>query len=150
MTPSAPWLSHYDADVPATLAPYPPRTLLDYLSDSARERPEDPAILFKGATLTCADLERLSNKCAAAFHSMGVKRGDRVALLLPNCPQFFIAQFAAWKLGAIVAPFNPIYTEHELEPPLREHGIETIVTLTRFYQRVKRIQSRTAITRVRR
>ena len=148
MNRSAPWLSHYDADVPATLAPYPDRTLLDYLADSARERPEDPAILFKGATLTFAELERLSDRCAMAFRSIGVKRGDRVGLLLPNCPQFFIAQFAAWRLGAIVAPFNPIYTEHELEPRLREHGIETIVTLTRFYSRVKRIQSRTAITRI--
>jgi long-chain acyl-CoA synthetase len=148
MNPSAPWLSHYDANVSATLAPYPRRTLLDYLSDSARERPHDPAILFKGGTLTYGDLAHLSNRCAGALHSIGVTRGDRVALLLPNCPQFFIAQFGVWKLGGIVAPFNPIYTEHELEPPLREHGIGTIVTLTRFYRRVKRIQHRTAITRV--
>ena len=55
-----------------------------------------------------------------------IARGDRVGLLLPNCPQFFIAQFGAWKIGAIVAPLNPIYTEHELEGPLREHGIETV------------------------
>jgi long-chain acyl-CoA synthetase len=67
---------------------------------------------------------------------------------LPNCPQFFIAEFGAWKIGAIVAPLNPIYTEHELEGPLREHGIETIVTLTRFYERVKRVQPRTPLKRV--
>jgi long-chain acyl-CoA synthetase len=144
----APWLSHYDAGVPPTLAPYPDRTLVDYLSESARERPADPALLFKGATLTYGELERLSDAGAVALRTLGVRRGDRVALLLPNCPQFFIAEFAAWKLGAIVAPFNPIYTEHELEPLLREHGVETIITLTRFYQRVKRIQTRTAITRV--
>ena len=87
--------------------------------------------------MTYGELERLSDACAAAFAALGVRRGDRVGLLLPNCPQFFIAQFGAWKLGAIVAPLNPIYTEHELEGPLREHGIETIVTLTRFYARVK-------------
>ena len=71
-----------------------------------------------------------------------------MALLLPNCPQFQIAQFGAWKIGAIVAPLNPIYTEHELEGPLREHGIETMVTLTRFYPRVKQVQPRTPIRRV--
>ena len=90
----------------------------------------------------------MSDACASAFHTLGVKRGDRIALLLPNCPQFSIAQFAAWKLGAIVTPLNPIYTEHELEGPLREHGVETIVTLTRFYHRVKRVQPRTPVRRV--
>ncbi len=144
----APWLAHYDAGVPASLEPYPPRTLIEYLADAARTRPNAPALLFKGATITYAELDRFSDACAAAFASIGVKRGDRVALLLPNCPQFFIAEFGAWKLGAIVAPLNPIYTEHELEGPLREHGIETIVTLTRFYPRVKHVQPRTPLRRV--
>ena len=148
MPPTAPWLAHYDAGVPQTLAPYADRTLLDYLTDAARTRPTDAALLFKGATITTAALEDLSDALASAFQTLGIGRGDRVALLLPNCPQFFIAQFAAWKIGAIVAPLNPIYTEHELEWPLLEHGIETIVTLTRFYQRVKRVQPRTALKRV--
>lgn len=148
MAASAPWLAHYDPDVPPTLAPYPDRTLVDYLSGWATERSRHPALLFKGSTLTYGDLERLSDACAAAFQRLGIKRGDRVALLLPNCPQFFIAQFGAWKLGAVVAPLNPIYTEHELEDPVRDHGIETIVTLTRFYRRVKNIQRRTALRHV--
>jgi long-chain acyl-CoA synthetase len=148
MSTAAPWLAHYDPDVPATLAPYPARTLVDYLADAARNQPDQPALLFKGATMTYGELERLSDACAAAFAALGVRRGDRVALLLPNCPQFFIAEFGAWKLGAIVAPLNPIYTEHELEGPLRDHGIETIVTLTRFYQRVKNVQPRTGLRRV--
>src|SRR5256885_199493 len=76
------------------------------------------------------------------------ERSDRVGLLLPNCPQFFIAQFGAWKLGAIVAPLNPIYTEAELEGPLRDHGVETVVALTRFYPRVKRVQPHTPVRRV--
>jgi long-chain acyl-CoA synthetase len=145
---SAPWLAHYDPGVPATLAPYPNRTLTDYLSDAARDRPGAPALLFKGAVMSFAELERLSDACAAAFAALGVRRGDRVALLLPNCPQFLVAEFGAWKIGGIVAPLNPIYTEHELEGPLRDHGIETIVTLTRFYDRVKRVQPRTGLKRV--
>jgi long-chain acyl-CoA synthetase len=145
---AAPWLAHYDEGVPATLAPYPNRTLVDYLADAARDRPKQAALLFKGATITYSELDRLSDDCAAAFAALGVKRGDRVALLLPNCPQFFIAEFGAWKLGAIVAPLNPTYTEHELEGPLVESGIETIVTLSRFYDRVKRVQKRTPLRRV--
>lgn len=148
MNPAAPWLAHYDPGVPATLTPYPERTLLDYLADAAREHPGQPALLFKGATVTYAALEGLSDACAAAFRTLGVQRGDRVALMLPNCPQFLIAEFGAWKLGAIVAPLNPTYTEHELEGPIREHGIETIVTMTRFYQRVKHVQGRTGLRRV--
>src|SRR3954470_11859622 len=141
-------MSPYDAGVPSTLAPYPDRTLLDYLADRAREQPRLPALLFKGASISWSQLAQLSDACASAFHALGIRRGDRIALLLPNCPQFSIAQFAAWKLGAIVAPLNPTYTEHELEGPLREHGVETIVTLTRFYDRVKRVQPRTPVKRV--
>ncbi|PYR04328.1 MAG: AMP-dependent synthetase, partial [Acidobacteria bacterium] len=144
----APWFAHYDEGVPRTLAPYPNRTLIDYLADWSRDHPNQPALLFKGAAIGYGALDRLSDACAAAFASLGVKRGDRVALLLPNCPQFQIAQFGAWKIGAIVAPLNPIYTERELEGPLREHGIETMVTLTRFYRRVKQVQPRTPIRRV--
>src|SRR5450432_411633 len=148
MTAATPWLAHYDEGVPSTLAPYPNRTLVDFLAAAARERPRQVAILYKGATITYGELERLSDACAAAFQSLGVKRGDRVALLLPNCPQFLVAQFGAWKLGAIVAPLNPTYTDRELEPPLREHGVETIVTLTRFYAQVKRIQRQAGVRRV--
>src|SRR5919197_6223787 len=148
MSSTTPWLAHYDEHVPATLEPYPRRTLVDYLADAARDRPTDRALLFKGRTITYGELDRLSDACAAAFQALGVKRGDRVALLLPNCPQFSIAQFGAWKIGAIVAPLNPIYTEHELEGPLREYDIETIVTLTRFYPRVKRLQPGTPLRRV--
>jgi long-chain acyl-CoA synthetase len=148
MSAAAPWLAHYDPGVPATLAPYPDRSLVDYLADAARDSANDPAVQFKGATLSFADLERLSDACASAFVALGIKRGERIALLLPNCPQFLIAQYGAWKIGAIVAPLNPIYTESELEGPLREHGVETIVTLTRFYQRIKSIQKRTPLRRI--
>jgi long-chain acyl-CoA synthetase len=148
MSTTAPWLAHYDPGVPATLAPYPNRTLVDYVADAARNQPNSPALLFKGAKVTYGELDRLSDTCAAAFAALGIRRGDRVGLLLPNCPQFFIAQFGAWKLGAIVAPLNPVYTEHELEGPLRDHGIETVVTLTRFYQRVKHVQPKAGVRRV--
>ena len=143
-----PWHTHYDAGVPASLAPYPSRTLLDYLADHARDRPLWPALLFKGARMSYRRLHELSDACAAAFYAIGVRRGDRVALLLPNCPQFFVAELAAWKIGAVVVPLNPTYTERELEGPLVEHRVETVVALTRFYERVKRVQPRTPVVRV--
>src|SRR5262245_46317412 len=102
-----PWLAHYDEGVPATLAPYAERTLVDYLDDAARNRPGQAARLFKGSTLTYAELDRLSDAFAVALRTIGVAAQDRVALLLPNCPQFFIVQVAVWKIGAILAPLNP-------------------------------------------
>jgi long-chain acyl-CoA synthetase len=147
-TARAPWLAHYDRGVPATLAPYPNRTILDYVADLASTRPRAAALLFKGATMSWATLERESSAFAAALETLGVRRGDRIGLLLPNCPQFFVAELGAWKVGAIVCPLNPIYTEHELEGPLRDHDIRTVVTLTRFYERVQRIRSKTPVERV--
>ena len=143
-----PWLKHYDQGVPSTLSPYPERTLVDYISDAAREQPDHPALLFKGSRVTYGELERLSDAFAASLAERGVKKGDRVALLLPNCPQFIIAELGVWKAGATVVPLNPIYTEHELEGPLVNCDPETIVTLTLFYNRVKSIQPKTKLKRV--
>jgi long-chain acyl-CoA synthetase len=116
-----PWIEHYDEGVPPSLA-YPPGTLVDVLRATAAERPAHPALLFKGTTLTYRNLDRLSTAFAAALAADGVRKGDRVGLLLPNCPQFLIAQFGIWKAGGIVVALNPIYTERELELPLKETG----------------------------
>jgi long-chain acyl-CoA synthetase len=148
MPSQTPWLAHYDAEVPKSLKPYPARTLLDYVSEAARDHPDARALLFKGAAMSFSTLEQESTAFAASLAALGVKRGDRVGLVLPNCPQFFVAELGAWKLGAIVAPLNPIYTEQELEGAIRENGVETIVVLTRFYERIKRLQPRTPVRRV--
>ena len=142
------WLRHYDQGVPDTLSPYPERTLLDDLAEAVAERPDAPALLFKGRTVTHGELDRLSDAFAAALAGLGVAQGDRVALLLPNCPQFLIGELGAWKAGAILVPLNPIYTEQELEGALRRTGAETILVLTPFYRRIKAVQPRTALTRV--
>ena len=142
------WLEHYDEGMPATLGPYPERTLLDYLADAAAEHPGRPALLFKGRTVTHGELQRLSDVFAAALAALGVAKGDRVALLLPNCPQFLICELGAWKAGAIVVPLNPISTEPELAGGLVRTGAETIVVLTPLYGRVKAVQPRTALRRV--
>ena len=143
-----PWLSHYDAGVPETLEPYPERTLLDYLSDVTRDHPDHAILIFKGRRMSAAELDRESNAFAAALAALGVKKGDRVALALPNCPQFLVAQYGAWKAGAIVCPFNPTYTQREMTDALTTTGAETVVVLNRFYGQVKAVQSRTDVRRV--
>src|SRR5687767_13761213 len=98
--------------------------------------------------MTYGELDALSNAFAASLAELGVRKGDRVALLLPNSPQFFVAEFGAWKAGAIVVALNPIYSERELEAALLSFGAETVITLTLFYNRVKAAQPRTSVRRV--
>ena len=82
------WLKHNDSGVPHTLRPYPERTLVDVIGDAARQRPDHPSLYFQGARLSCAQVEALSNALAAALVALGVQKGDRVALFMPNCPQW--------------------------------------------------------------
>jgi long-chain acyl-CoA synthetase len=145
---AAPWTRHYDPEVPPSLAPYPAKTLVDYVRESANERPDAPAIFFKGITLSNGDLDRLSDRFAASLVAAGLRKGDRVALILPNCPQFLIAEIGAWKAGATVLPLNPLYTGGELRQPLTSAGVEIVVTLTPFYARLKDIQRDTCVKRI--
>ena len=142
------WLANYDDGVPATLQPYPDRSLCDFLAETAATHPDRPALLFNGAKVSWGQLERLSDSFAAALLGLGVRRGDRVALCLPNCPQFLIAEFGIWKAGAIAAPFNPTYSDREMEDALNATGAETVVVLNRFYERLKAIQPRTSVRRL--
>ena len=86
------WLKHYEAGVPHTLEPYPEQTLLDMVSEAARQRPEHPALLFMGAQMSYGELERLSDVLAAALVAQGVEKGDRVALLPLRLPAFIPAE----------------------------------------------------------
>ena len=140
-----PWHARYDAGVRPTLAPYPDRTLLDYLADAVRERPDHTALIFKGRAMSCAELDRLSSAFAASLAARGVRRGDRIALVLPNAPQFLIAELGAWKAGAVVVPLNPMYTEGELQDALARTGAEIVVALTPFVPRVKACQPNTRV-----
>lgn len=143
-----PWLKHYDAGVPATLHPYPPITLVDFVAETARLRPHHPALIFKGQRISYSELEWRSNALAAALVAQGVKKGDRVAIIMPNCPQFVIAEFAIWKAGGIVAPVNPLYTGPELEHALNECGAETAIVLTLYYDKAKALQAKTQLKRI--
>jgi long-chain acyl-CoA synthetase len=143
-----PWFKNYEPGLARTLKPYPNKTLFQLVAETAVERPRHTALIFKGRRMSYAELDRLSNDFGNALVALGVKKGDRVALLLPNSPQAVIAQLGAWKAGAIVAPMNPLYTERELEHALNEITAETVVVLNPFYAKVKSLQSRTSVKRV--
>jgi long-chain acyl-CoA synthetase len=142
--PERPWLAHYDPDVPPSI-PYEDGTLLDVLRRHVTDRPEAAALIFKGRRLSWRTLDRLSDALAAGLRSLGIRPADRVALILPTCPQWVIAQLAVWKAGAVVVALNPIYTEHELAGMLRASGARMAVAMTRVYDRVKAVQPQTAI-----
>lgn len=143
-----PWLTRYDRGVPPSLAPYPDRTILDFIHDTATERPDHPAVIFRGARLSYRALERASDAFAAALVGLGVRRGDHVALVLPNCPQFLVAEVGIWKAGAVVCPINPMYTERELREALGQAEVSMTVVLTPFYGRVRAALPATRIGRV--
>lgn len=143
-----PWLKNYDKGVPATLQPYPKKTLIDVVRETASQRPKQPALLFKGATISYSKLDELSDALANALIAQGVKKGERVAIVMPNIPQFVIAEFAIWKAGAIAACINPVYTEYEMQHALNECGAETAIVMTLFYNKVKSLQGKTKVKRV--
>jgi long-chain acyl-CoA synthetase len=144
----AAWRRNYDEGVPRTLAPYPELTLLDYLRQNAAQWPDRPALFFKGATTTYDELERASDKFASGLIELGIERGDRVAIALPNIPQFIIAETGIWKAGAIACPVNPTYTDRELEDAFHATGARIGVVLNRFYEKVKAVQPRTKLERL--
>ena len=143
-----PWLKQYDKGVPHTLRPYTRCTLVDIVSNTVRQRPDHPAMFFKGAWISYSELDKFSNALATALVNIGIQKGDRVALLLPNSPQAIIGEFGIWKAGGIAVPMNPLYTEHELEFALNECGAETAIVLTPYYPKVKSIQPRTRLKRI--
>src|SRR5215203_4682202 len=146
--PNRPWLAHYDSDVPHSLEPYPDKTLVDFLDDLATKHGDRTALLFKGSTVSYQQLSAASTAFAAALIALGVRPGDRVALLLPNCPQFMVCEFGIWKAGGVVVALNPTYSERELEQVLDSMRVNAAVVLTPFYERLARVQGRTGVRHV--
>lgn len=149
------WLRSYDEGVPATLD-YPSVALHALLDETARRHPDAVATIFGGvvggrlldAKMTYGELSRLADRFAAGLQSLGVAKGDRVALMLPNCPQFVIAFYGALRAGAVIVPVNPLYTPPELRGQLADSGAETLVVLSRLYPVAREALAGTAVKRV--
>ncbi len=150
-----PWLRFYEPGVPATLT-YPDVPLHAFLDESARKHPDVVATIFGApvgtrlldAKLTYRELNVLADRFAAGLQSLGVAPGDRVAIMLPNCPQFVVAFYGALKAGATVVPTNPLYTGPELAHQLADAGATVLVVLSRLYPLAKSVVDQTQLKHV--
>lgn len=142
-----PWVSQYDNGVPSGCT-YPAFTLPELLQRSADRFPDSPALVFYGARITFSELNDLVIRFACALSELGVRRGDRLAIMLPNVPQAIIGYYGALKAGATIVQTNPLYLQGELETQLRDSGAETILALDLFYPRILPIYQRTALKRI--
>ncbi len=143
-----PWFKHYDKGVPHSLAPYPEHPLHTFLENSARDFPNHTAVLFKGHRVTYRELNEATDRLAAALAALGVKKGDRVVIFMPNSAQFVISYYAILKAGGIVVATNPLYSPREMEHQFNDCGAEIALVMSNFYNRVKEVQPKTPLKRL--
>jgi long-chain acyl-CoA synthetase len=142
-----PWERHYDYWVRAHMT-YPGRPLGDILAITAVHRPEKVATHFLGAELTFLDLKRRADALAASLAGMGIGKGDRVAIMLPNCPQYIIAAFAILQLGAVIVNVNPSYTEREFLVIAADSTPRALITLDALAPMAQKVRAQTTIERI--
>ncbi|WP_202080346.1 AMP-binding protein [Caldalkalibacillus salinus] len=142
-----PWSEHY----PPQIQPhydYPNVSLPTFLKEATKKYPQHIALQFLGKTLTYQELYDLSCQFSNALTLNGVKKGDRVAIMLPNCPQAVIGYYGALMAGAIVVQTNPLYTERELEYQLNDAGAKVLLSLDIIYKRIEKIMHQTPLEKV--
>jgi len=128
---------------------YPEDVIIpDLLKRASQKWPNKVATIFSGSTITFGEYEEAASRFATALADMGIQKGDRVAVDLPNCPQFIIAYYGILKLGAIYTPCNPMLSEVELEYQLKDSGAEAIVALDLIAPRVEKVREKTMLKRV--
>ena len=142
-----PWLERYDDDVPQNID-YPKVPLFHFLEESARKCPDAPCTIFKGAKITYREMNDITDSLAAGLAKLGVEKGDRVGIFIPNTPQFVMAYFAALKIGAVVVATNPMYSPREIEHQANDSGMEVMIVMSNFYGRIKEVQPKTKIRTV--
>ena len=142
-----PWLAHYDEGVPKHIV-FPKEPLHHFLEQSAKKYPDNPCTIFKGAVITYKEMDEISDRLAAALAYMGVKKGDRVGIFMPNTPQFVMAYFGILKAGGVVVATNPLYTPAEIERQASDAGIEVMFVMTNFYKTIKAAQPNTKIKKL--
>ncbi|HML20122.1 MAG TPA: long-chain fatty acid--CoA ligase [Aggregatilinea sp.] len=152
-----PWLEHYDPGVPKSLDPYPNYALQEFLIQSAVQFGDAPATLTSAhlpligrvdTTINYRDLNAMTDALAAALVDMGLQKGDRVALIMPNCVQFVTAFYATLKAGGVVVALNPTYPPKRLAEQLNDCGAEFAVVLSLFYNNLKQIQGETGVKHI--
>ncbi|MFD0711926.1 long-chain fatty acid--CoA ligase [Paenibacillus sp. GCM10027626] len=134
-----PWHRFYPEEVSPDIE-IPDETVPDLLRQAAAKYPEHIALTFFGKKLTYRKLLADANRMAAALQGLGIQEGERVAIMLPNCPQMVITYFGALMAGAIVVMTNPLYVERELEHQLKDSGAAAIITLDALYPRLAKVR----------
>ncbi|KHG66213.1 long-chain fatty acid--CoA ligase [Thermus sp. 2.9] len=142
-----PWLAHYDPGVPAEID-VPPIPLWRFLEESAKRFPQNVALEFLGKTLTYGETWDLARRFAQGLKDLGVKPGERVAIMLPNSPQFVLAFFGTLLAGGVGVNVNPLYTPRELRHQLSDAGAETLVILDHLLPRFLEVEGETPVKRV--
>ncbi|MGE6539477.1 long-chain-fatty-acid--CoA ligase [Bacillus luti] len=142
-----PWLQSYPEEIPATIA-YDIQPLHRYLEKMASRYPEKKALHFLGKDVTFADFHDKVKKFANYLQKLGIEKGDRVAIMLPNCPQSVIGYYGTLLAGGIVVQTNPLYTERELEYQLHDSGAKVILCLDLVFPRVTNVQNATRLEHV--
>ncbi len=139
-----PWLDHYPEERSPHLE-YPNETQFDQLFNAANAAPDSPALIFEDNILTYSELTSLVKRFAAGLQKRGLKKGDRVALMLPNTPHYVIAHHGVLAAGGIVVQVNPLYTPYELEHILADSGAEWMITLglEQFVEKIEEVKPKT-------
>ena len=133
-----PWLAHYPKEIPAALA-YPDQPLSLFLTKAAAKYRDKTAIYFLGKELSYKALHESALKLASYLKKLGIQKGDRVAIMLPNTPQAVISFYGVLYAGAVVVQFNPLYKEREIEYQLKDCGAKIMIVLDLLYPRVQKI-----------
>ena len=147
------WTRFYDPGVPPKLT-IPEITLPDLLDGAAKQWPDKIAVRFfvnpklPSSTMTYRQLQVASQQFATALFQLGVRKGDRVAVMLPNCPQFMVAFYGVLRLGAIAVNTNPLYVSREMKEQFADAGAETVILLSTFFPRLREIHAATKVKRV--
>jgi len=136
---SKPWFEHYDEGVPK-VAPEANHTIHHFLETAATKYPERIALTFKGGNVSYAELNRKADAIAARLTAEGLQKGDRVAVYMPNIPQFVIIFFGVLKAGGVAVAINPLYTERELSHQIADCGAKTVFVMSRYYPLLKKVQ----------
>ncbi|MEA3440962.1 MAG: long-chain fatty acid--CoA ligase [Chloroflexota bacterium] len=139
-----PWVQHYDEGVPDTIE-YQEIPLFVLLEEAAKNYPDAPCTIFKGARITYKEMNERTDRLAAGLAALGVKKGDRVGIFMPNTPQFVLAYFGIIKAGGIVVATNPLYSKREIEYQVNDSGVEIMIVMSNFYNTIKEIQPKTKV-----
>ena len=144
---SKPWLKFYDENVPHEVDP-PVFPIFKFLDNAAKDYPRRTAIYFQKKRISYKEFKETSERLATVLINLGLKKGDVVAIMIPNFPQFLFSFYAVLKAGGKVTAVSPLYTEHELEYQVNDCGAEIIIAYDKFLEKIRNVRERTRIRHV--